>query len=272
MESDPAPNRGADSPPRAGAERRGDRGDPRARPRLPAAAARPLRRRDPGRRGGGPGPVCRPGRRSGASTAPAPTRSTGRSGAGSTRSAARSTRCSPPTGSGARVSWRRVSAIAVDGGVDRRTLALLAEAVFAYIDELSALSAEGYAQAQSAAAGERERQRRRLALLLLDPASDEALIATTAAEAGWEAPARLAALAWSTGGRRLLPRLPAGTLIAEPGDDGGPGLAPDRRSRRPRPRNRARASESGARRGARPGGRARRRRPQRRASPGGPAR
>ncbi len=126
---------------------------------------------------------------------------------------------------GARVSWRRVSAIAVDGGVDRRTLALLAEAVFAYIDELSALSAEGYAQAQSAAAGERERQRRRLALLLLDPASDEALIATTAAEAGWEAPARLAALAWSTGGRRLLPRLPAGTLIAEPGDDGGPGLA-----------------------------------------------
>jgi len=126
---------------------------------------------------------------------------------------------------GARVSWRRVSAVAIEAGVDRRTLALLAEAVFAYIDELSALSAEGYAQAQSAAAGERERQRRRLALLLLDPAADEALIATAGSDAGWEAPARLAALAWPAGTRRLVNRLPAGTLVAEPGVDGEPGLA-----------------------------------------------
>ncbi len=126
---------------------------------------------------------------------------------------------------GARVSWRRVSAIAIEAGVDRRTLALLAEAVFAYIDALSALSAEGYAQAQSAAAGESERLRRRVATLLLQPEPDEALIRAAAAEAGWEPPQRIAALAWDGGGRRLRARLPAGSVVAEPGDDGGPGLA-----------------------------------------------
>jgi PucR C-terminal helix-turn-helix domain len=126
---------------------------------------------------------------------------------------------------GARVSWRRVSAIAIEAGVDRRTLALLAEAVFAYIDELSALSAEGYAQAQSVAAGESERRRRRLAALLLDPAASEDEVRAAAAEAGWEPPTRIAALAWDGDGRRLLGRLPAGTLVADPGGDGTSGLA-----------------------------------------------
>ena len=98
---------------------------------------------------------------------------------------------------GARVAWRRVSAIAIEAGVDRRTLTVLAEAVFAYIDELSALSADGYAEAQSAAAGERERLRRRVAALLLDAEPDEAAIRAAAADADWEPPARVAALAWS---------------------------------------------------------------------------
>ncbi|HSI80087.1 MAG TPA: hypothetical protein VK919_05485, partial [Solirubrobacterales bacterium] len=52
---------------------------------------------------------------------------------------------------GARVAWRRIAEAAIDAGLDRRTMALLAEAVFAYIDELSALSVEGYAEAQAAA-------------------------------------------------------------------------------------------------------------------------
>ncbi len=126
---------------------------------------------------------------------------------------------------GARVSWRRVSAIAIEARVDRRTLALLAEAVFAYIDELSALSADGYAEAQSAAAGESERMRRRIAALLLDPDTDEAAVRAAAAEAGWDPPERIAALAWAGGGSRLRSRLPAGTLVAEPGDDGRTGIA-----------------------------------------------
>src|ERR1700752_3351326 len=46
---------------------------------------------------------------------------------------------------GARVAWRRFAAIGDEAGLAPDTLYLLAEAIFAYIDELSAESAEGYA-------------------------------------------------------------------------------------------------------------------------------
>lgn len=121
---------------------------------------------------------------------------------------------------GARVSWRRVSELAMDAGHDRRTLSVLAEAVFAYIDEVSALSAEGYAQAQSAAAGESERLRARLAELLLEPATSPDAIAAAAAEVGWDVPRELAALAWAGDAARLRPRLPAGTPATEIDDAG----------------------------------------------------
>jgi hypothetical protein len=126
---------------------------------------------------------------------------------------------------GARVSWRRVSELAIDAGHDRRTLALLAEAVFAYIDEVSALSAEGYAHAQSAAAGESERLRARLAELMLEPAASLDAIEAAAAEAGWEPPARVAAIVWSGDGARLRARLPAGTPVAEAGNERAEGVA-----------------------------------------------
>jgi hypothetical protein len=124
---------------------------------------------------------------------------------------------------GARVSWRRVAAVAIDAGVDRRTLALLAEAVFAYIDEISALSAEGYAAEQLATAGESERRRRTLAALLLGGDVDEHALRDAAREAGWELPRRIAAFAWTDASPRLRSRLPAATLVAEA--DEGTGLA-----------------------------------------------
>jgi hypothetical protein len=130
---------------------------------------------------------------------------------------------------GARVAWRQVAALAIEARLDRNTLALLAEAVFAYIDELSALSVEGYAEAQSAAAGEMQRRRRRLAALLLaeGPVDEEAAL-EAAAHADWAPPPDLAALAWTGGERRLLARLPAGTLTLEPdGDAPGISLIPD---------------------------------------------
>ncbi|MFL5871549.1 MAG: helix-turn-helix domain-containing protein [Solirubrobacterales bacterium] len=119
---------------------------------------------------------------------------------------------------GARVSWRRVSQIAIEANVDRRTLALLADAVFAYIDSLSAFSAEGYAAEQSAAAGETERRRRRLARLLLTPDPDPDDVAAAAQDAGWELPRAVAALAWSEEGRSLRSRLPPDALTVA--DDG----------------------------------------------------
>jgi PucR C-terminal helix-turn-helix domain len=130
---------------------------------------------------------------------------------------------------GARVAWREVAAVAIEARVDRRTLALLAEAVFAYIDELSGLSVEGYAEAQSAAAGELQRRRRRLALQLLEAApADERLARATAREAAWDPPAELAALVWTGGDRRLIARLPADSLVLEAdGDRPALALVPD---------------------------------------------
>ncbi len=121
---------------------------------------------------------------------------------------------------GARVAWRRVAALAIEAGTDRRTLALLAEAVFAYIDSLSALSVEGYAQEQSAAAGEAERRRRRVATLLLADDPDEDAVRAAAREAAWEVPRTIAAISWSGASRRLRRRLPAGSLVVATGEDG----------------------------------------------------
>ncbi|HEX2128452.1 MAG TPA: helix-turn-helix domain-containing protein [Solirubrobacterales bacterium] len=126
---------------------------------------------------------------------------------------------------GARVAWRRVAELAIDARVDRRTLALLAEAVFAYIDGISALSAEGYAEEQSAQAGEAQRRRRRLARLLLDPEYDAEAVAEAARAAGWDPPARVAVIRWASGARRLRARLPFDALVVEDLEDPDGGTA-----------------------------------------------
>jgi len=96
---------------------------------------------------------------------------------------------------GARIAWRRAYEAGEAQGVEPHALYELGEALFAYIDAISAESAEGWAQAQSAAAGERQRRRRRLvALLAADPPADEALVRERADEAGWPLPATVAAV------------------------------------------------------------------------------
>src|ERR687894_1086545 len=76
---------------------------------------------------------------------------------------------------GARVAWRRLADAARRAGVDAEVLSLLAESIFAYIEELSADSVEGYAEARSHQESERRRRRRALvALLLRDPPAEAA--------------------------------------------------------------------------------------------------
>lgn len=101
---------------------------------------------------------------------------------------------------GARLSWRRISRVAREWGADARTVSLLAESVFAHIEEISASSVEGYAQAQALQAGEFERRRARLVRLLVTPGEmlDGALLRTSALEADWQLPGQLAALACQT--------------------------------------------------------------------------
>jgi hypothetical protein len=97
---------------------------------------------------------------------------------------------------GARLAWRRFVEAGTAAQLPPEVLYSLGEAIFAYIDEISAESADGYAQEQSAAAGEAQRRRRRLVRVLGEhpPASEEA-IRTAAAAAGWELPRGVAALA-----------------------------------------------------------------------------
>jgi PucR C-terminal helix-turn-helix domain len=96
---------------------------------------------------------------------------------------------------GARVAWRRFAAIGVEAGLDPDTLYLLAESIFAYIDVLSAESAEGHAHEQSAAAGEAASRRRRLVRLLIrQPPPEVELVQAAALQAGWSLPRRIAVL------------------------------------------------------------------------------
>jgi hypothetical protein len=115
---------------------------------------------------------------------------------------------------GARVAWRRFAAAGVAAGFEPDTLYLLAESLFAYIDVLSAESAEGHALEQSAVASESERLRRRLVRLLVrDPPANRQALVAAAGEADWPLPRALAVLAIAGDERDgVAPRLPAGTI------------------------------------------------------------
>jgi hypothetical protein len=96
---------------------------------------------------------------------------------------------------GARVAWRRVATIGAEAGLEAQTLHLLAEAIFAYIDELASASVEGYTEAQSAIAGEAQRRRQRLLVLLLTQPQDFPAVVEACRVAGWQLPQSVAAVA-----------------------------------------------------------------------------
>ena len=115
---------------------------------------------------------------------------------------------------GARVAWRRFADACGRSGVGAEAVARLAEAVFAYIDELAAESVEGFAQAQAEVEDLRRRRRRELiALLLGDPPADAADLTAAARAASWEVPTGLAAIACSEDAlARVTRRLPPEAL------------------------------------------------------------
>ncbi|MHB8342099.1 MAG: hypothetical protein ACYDB7_13145, partial [Mycobacteriales bacterium] len=89
---------------------------------------------------------------------------------------------------GARTAWQGFAAAAERAEVGLPVVTALAEAIFAYIDELSAVTAEGYARAQSELAGERDRRRADLASRLARGPLDPLDLADLAAAAGWALP------------------------------------------------------------------------------------
>lgn len=121
---------------------------------------------------------------------------------------------------GAQIAWRHLAEASLAAGIDQRETNLLAESIFAYIDELSAESAEGYAQAQAERAGELDARRAELIDLLTRGriGQDPRALAEAATDASWPVPERLAVLTWhSSLGRGPIRRLPQGSIVR--GDD-----------------------------------------------------
>ncbi|WP_310794762.1 helix-turn-helix domain-containing protein [Streptomyces sp. TLI_171] len=101
---------------------------------------------------------------------------------------------------GARIAWRRYARVARRRGLGPEQLVILAEAVFAHIDEVAAASVQGYVDARTDRAGALGRARHRLLDLLLAGAGP-AEVAAAAQAADWPLPALVA-------GVSLDPRLP----------------------------------------------------------------
>ncbi len=115
---------------------------------------------------------------------------------------------------GARVAWRRLSAVAVDQGLDATDLAAFAEVVFAYIDELSAASVSGHGDESATAGRVRERLMERVAQHLLNGAP-VATVTSAAERAEWSPPRTLTAVIVPDAQvGSLLQMLPPGTLRA----------------------------------------------------------
>ncbi|WP_284748664.1 helix-turn-helix domain-containing protein [Amycolatopsis sp. RTGN1] len=90
---------------------------------------------------------------------------------------------------GGRAAWRYFAELGQAHRFPSAVLCVGAEAIFAYVEEISSYSVEGYTLAQAMATGTLERRRRRLLeLLLASPPSSPATIATMAEAAKWTMP------------------------------------------------------------------------------------
>jgi hypothetical protein len=114
---------------------------------------------------------------------------------------------------GARVAWRRSGEAAERAGLGAADQRKLAEAIFAYIDQLAAQSVTGYAAAQARGAGEAERRRREVVAALVE-GRGHAEIEAAAEDAGWAIPATLAVVVVDEA-ERIAPRIAPDALGAE---------------------------------------------------------
>jgi hypothetical protein len=97
---------------------------------------------------------------------------------------------------GGRVAWRHVAKFGQTRTVSPEILCVCAEAIFAYVDEISALSIAGYTEAQANAVGTMARRRRRLLeLILSDPPASTQAISGLATAARWELPEQVTMIA-----------------------------------------------------------------------------
>ncbi|WP_147068406.1 PucR family transcriptional regulator [Terrabacter aerolatus] len=121
---------------------------------------------------------------------------------------------------GARVTFRAISRTVDVSQLPPDVLLSLGESLFAYIDELSAASAQGYAQEQSERAGEQVRLRAELLEMILRGDSSEGGVPRLSAAVGWTLPeVVVVALVPSPYVEGLRAALGPDALVAERGSD-----------------------------------------------------
>jgi hypothetical protein len=97
---------------------------------------------------------------------------------------------------GARVAWRHISVMGRRMGVSTDLLFTVADAIFAWVDELSTVAIEGYTEAQAHASGALERRRKQLLkLILAEPPAGRQQLVDLAATTDWSLPERVAVVA-----------------------------------------------------------------------------
>ncbi len=117
---------------------------------------------------------------------------------------------------GARVTFREMSRRSMELGLGSSVVVNLGESIMAYIDELSAVSAEAYAFEQSERAGAVDRRRAELLELLLLGQADETALRQAASLADWTIPSRLAVVSLPLErARGLRQRLGPGAIVVE---------------------------------------------------------
>jgi PucR-like helix-turn-helix protein len=101
---------------------------------------------------------------------------------------------------GMQVAWRRARAVAKRHDIPADLVGQLAETIFAYGDELAAMSEEGYREAERRSGRGLAEYRKKLLRRILDrPAVPEQVIAELAASAQWRVPAEVTLIATEPG-------------------------------------------------------------------------
>lgn len=95
---------------------------------------------------------------------------------------------------GARTSWRRVMALRQRHDLTPETVSVLADAMFAYLEKVAALSLKGYLEAKAEENDELAAGRRRLLRLIVEPRPRDALVQLSE-RVDWPMPDRLTLVA-----------------------------------------------------------------------------
>lgn len=120
---------------------------------------------------------------------------------------------------GAHVGWRKVMDVGLACGAPSAVMSQIADAVLAYVDELSNLSRRGYLEAKARSEQAHDEWRRRLLHLILErPQAPRRAIAELAELTGWAVPEEVTVVAVEPGPGST-PRLPEVGVLA---DFGGP--------------------------------------------------